>query len=44
MLEMAIYGLLTFLEKESLKEIQSLSASKRNREVKNLESSINYDF
>jgi hypothetical protein len=37
-------ALLTFLEKERLKEIQSLSASKRNREVKNLESSINYDF
>jgi hypothetical protein len=37
-------ALLTFLEKERLKEIQSLSASKINREVKNLESSINYDF
>jgi hypothetical protein len=37
-------ALLTFLEKERLKEIQSLYASKRNKEVKNLESSINYDF
>jgi hypothetical protein len=37
-------ALLTFLEKERLKEIQFLSASKRNREVKNLKSSINYDF
>jgi hypothetical protein len=38
-------ALLTFLEKERLKELeaQSLSISKRNREIKNLESSINYD-
>jgi hypothetical protein len=35
---------LTFLEKERLKEAQSLSASKKIREVKNLESSINYDI
>jgi hypothetical protein len=38
-------ALLTFIEKERLKELeaQSPSASKRNREIKNLESSINYD-
>jgi hypothetical protein len=38
-------ALLTFIEKERLKELeaQSLSVSKRNREIKNLESSINYD-
>jgi hypothetical protein len=38
-------ALLTFIEKERLKEleVQSLSVSKRNREIKNLESSINYD-
>jgi hypothetical protein len=37
-------ALLTFLEKDRLKEVQSLSASKKKREVKNLESSINYDI
>ena len=38
-------ALLTFIEKERLKELetQSPSTSKRNREIKNLESSINYD-
>jgi hypothetical protein len=38
-------ALLTFHEIERFKELedQSLSASKRNREVKNLECSINYD-
>ena len=38
-------ALLTFIEKERLKELeaQSPSISKRNREIKNLESSINYD-
>jgi hypothetical protein len=38
-------ALLTFIEKERLKELedQSPSVSKRNREIKNLESSINYD-
>ena len=38
-------AVLTFLEKERFKELeaQSLSASKRNREVKNLKCSINYD-
>jgi hypothetical protein len=38
-------ALLTFLEKEWFKvlEAQSLSASKRNRDVKKLEGSINYD-
>jgi hypothetical protein len=38
-------GLLTFLEKERFKELeaQSLSANRMNREVKNLECSINYD-
>jgi hypothetical protein len=38
-------GLLTFLEKEHFKELesQSLYANKMNREVKNLECSINYD-
>jgi hypothetical protein len=38
-------ALLTFLEKERLKklEAQSPSVSKKNRVVKNLESSINYD-
>jgi hypothetical protein len=38
-------ALLTFLEKEHFKELesQSLSANKMNREVKNLECSINYD-
>jgi hypothetical protein len=38
-------GLLTFLEKEHFKELeaQSLSANRKNREVKNLECSINYD-
>jgi hypothetical protein len=37
--------LLTFIEKERLKELeaQSPSVSKRNREIKNLESAINYD-
>jgi hypothetical protein len=40
-----LMALLTFIEKERLKEleVQSLSVSKRNREIKNLESSINYD-
>jgi hypothetical protein len=39
------WGLLTFLEKEHFKELesQSLSANKMNREIKNLECSINYD-
>jgi hypothetical protein len=38
-------ALLIFIERERLKELeaQSLSVSKRNREIKNLESSINYD-
>jgi hypothetical protein len=38
-------ALLFFIEKERLKELeaQSPSVSKRNREIKNLESSINYD-
>jgi hypothetical protein len=38
-------ALLTFIEKERLKELeaQSSSVSKRNREIKNLKSSINYD-
>ena len=38
-------ALLIFIEKERLKELeaQSPSVSKRNREIKNLESSINYD-
>jgi hypothetical protein len=38
-------ALLTFIEKERLKELetQSPSVSKRNREIKNLKSSINYD-
>jgi hypothetical protein len=38
-------ALLTFIEKERLKELeaQSPSISKRNREIKNLESSISYD-
>jgi hypothetical protein len=39
-----LMALLTFHEKERMKEIQSSSTSKRNKEVKNLESSINYDF
>ena len=39
-------ALLTLIEKERLKELeaQSPSISKRNREIKNLESSINYDI
>jgi hypothetical protein len=38
-------ALLTFIEKGRLKELeaQSPSISKRNREIKNLESSISYD-
>jgi hypothetical protein len=38
-------ALLIFIERERLKELeaQSPSVSKRNREIKNLESSINYD-
>jgi hypothetical protein len=38
-------ALLTFHEIERFKELenQSLSASKRNKEVKNLECSMNYD-
>ena len=38
-------ALLNFLEKERFKELeaQSLFTTKRNREVKNLECSINYD-
>jgi hypothetical protein len=38
-------ALLTFIEKERLKELKAQSplVSKRNREIKNLKSSINYD-
>jgi hypothetical protein len=38
-------ALLTFIEKERMKELeaQSPSVSKKNREIKNLENSINYD-
>jgi hypothetical protein len=38
-------ALLTFIEKERMKELEAHSppVSKRNREIKNLESSINYD-
>jgi hypothetical protein len=38
-------ALLTFIEKDRLKELeaQSPSISKKNREIKNLESSISYD-
>jgi hypothetical protein len=37
-------ALLTFLEKESLKELEAQSPFvKGNREIKNLESSINYE-
>ena len=38
-------ALLIFIEKERLKELETKSPSvrKKNREIKNLESSINYD-